>query len=286
MQRFGMMLVGLALGLAACADDSSGAGRLELTLWGEAFIEEEIPAASGAESEGFVDGWSLRFSRFLVAVGEVRVEDHDGTVAIDEPVVRIYDLHQPGPHLMAAFEEVGAQRWPLFSFVIAPPSVEAEPGNATADDMALMVDNGFSVYVEGEASSGEGETYSFAWGFDRATRYHDCHHHDDFGEGVVVPNGGVESAEITIHGDHLFYDDLQSPDTVLRFDALAAADADGDRVITLEELELVDLTTLTEGTYGTGGVGTVEDLRAFVTALTRTLGHWRGEGHCGSTILD
>ena len=67
---------------------------------------------------------------------------------------------------------------------------------------------------------------------------------------------------------------------VLRFNAMAAADTDSDGDVTLDELAQVDLTTLTEGTYGTGGVGTVEDLESFVRALTRTLGHWRGEGHC------
>jgi len=271
----------LALITSACSDgDSAGRGLLELTVYGEDFIEDEIPAAPTAEDEGFVDGWTVRFSRFLICLGDITVADHGGDVGVEDETWRIFDMHRSGPHQVVSFDDVGAQRWDRVSFAIEPAGSNAVAGNSSDADVELMQDNGYSVFAEGVAENGD-DTFTFAWGFDTSTEYSDCHH-DDFGEGVVVPNGGVDIAEITIHGDHLFYDDLQSADTVLRFDAMAAADADDDGEITLEELALVDLTMLTEGTYGTGGIGTVEDLGAFVTALTRTLGHWRGEGHCHS----
>jgi hypothetical protein len=42
----------------------------------------------------------------------------------------------------------------------------------------------------------------------------------------------------------------------------------------------VQLTTLPIDQYGTGTVGNVKTLNDFVTALVRTLGHFRGEGEC------
>ncbi len=60
---------------------------------------------------------------------------------------------------------------------------------------------------------------------------------------------------------------------------MAAADANDDGEVTLEELEAVPLVEIDEGTYGTGSASHVDDLGEFVRALTRTIGHYRGEGH-------
>ena len=91
--------------------------------------------------------------------------------------------------------------------------------------------------VEGEASRA-GVTKRFAWAFSTSTRYTDCKAEVDGREvvGVNVTGGGEDRAEITIHGDHLFYDDLEATTAAVRFDALAQADADGDGVVTLDEL--------------------------------------------------
>ena len=104
---------------------------------------------------------------------------------------------------------------------------------------------------------------------------------------MVVPSGGTATMELTVHGDHLFYDDLQSDEAVLRFTAFAEADGrgDGDRIVTLEELAAVDLTTLPAEQYGTGGAASIVTLRDFVAALTRALIHFQGEGDCRQTPL-
>jgi hypothetical protein len=44
----------------------------------------------------------------------------------------------------------------------------------------------------------------------------------------------------------------------------------------------VNLTTLPLGQYGTGSAPNVKTLKDFVLALSRTVGHYRGEGHCHS----
>jgi hypothetical protein len=87
--------------------------------------------------------------------------------------------------------------------------------------------------------------------------------------------------QLTIHGDHPWFDDLQSPEAKMRFRPAADSDRSPmDGVITLDELGATALTSLPLDQYGTGGAGNVKNLRDFVQALIRTIGHYRGEGEC------
>lgn len=266
-----------AIGLmAACDNGGSGEGAVTFTTWGEEFIEEGIPPEDGDE-EGFVDGWEVTFDRFLVSLGEIRVGNRDGNTAIVSGDMRLFDLVRPGPVQVERFENVPKGSWQEVSYAIRPAD-DLQIGNAAAADLELMTTNGWSLYVEGTAVRG-GESRTFRWGFDTNTLYTTCGH-EDFGTGITVAPGGDLSVELTIHGDHFFFDDLQGNEAELRFDAIAAADANDDGEVTLEELAQVDLDTLPEGTYGTGGASGVFDLRDFVTTLARLVGHFRGEGEC------
>ena len=69
--------------LAACAP---GEGSLELRIWGEAYIEEQIPAAA------FVDGWTLTYDAFLVSVGALRLAQAGQAADAEAPEFRIFDL--------------------------------------------------------------------------------------------------------------------------------------------------------------------------------------------------
>lgn len=159
-------------------------------------------------------------------------------------------------------------------------------GSASEQDLTLMQDNGYSVYVEGSATNGT-DTKTFRWGFTDGVRFGDC---VDVGggqetNGIVVTSGSAVDMQLTLHGDHFFYDDLQSGDAALRFDNLAAADADDDGVVTLEELAQVPLANLPaeNGPYGVGA-SDVNDLGGYVRAAVHTLGHFNGEGHCSVTV--
>jgi hypothetical protein len=143
-----------------------------------------------------------------------------------------------------------------------------------------MKQAGLSLFVEGVATKGA-TTKRFAWGFSTNTLYDECRN-DDFGEGATVPTGGQEVVQLTIHGDHLWYDDLESPNAKLRFEAIANADGNQDGQVTLEELAAMPLTSLPLGQYGTGSAGHVKTLKDFVSSLGRTVGHFRGEGACVS----
>ncbi len=266
--------------LAAC----TGTGSVAFTTYGEDFIEKGIPAKT-ADGDGVEDGWTITFSKFLVSIGEVQVASHEGEVVGRMETAKLFDLKQPGPVPVVKFDELPAEEYTRVSFAITPVRTATEAATASTDDLTMMRTAKYSVYVEGAAVKGA-ETKIFKWGFPVDTLYEECD--SDFGMGVTVPDGGVLTAQLTIHGDHLFFDDLASNDAAMRFDAIAAADvaaAGGapDGEVTLEELAAVDLTDLPANQYGTGGAGHVRTLKDFVTAQVRSLGHFRGEGECRPT---
>lgn len=254
------------MALAACGDDDLADGKLQVTVYGEEFIEDEIPANDVA------DGWSIDFSRFLVSVSQVKVGNHSNEEAYFSPGTRVFDLAKPSNgqgHVLEVKDVVGGT-FDHGSYVVGPAGGGALTGNATNEDVTLMVDGGYSVYVQGTASKG-GETIDFAWGFEAHTAYSHC-------ETSAKVDGNTASAQITIHADHLFYDSLVSETPDIRFQLIADADADDSGDVTLAELAAVDITDLEN--YQVGNNTSVTTLAAFIAAQVPTLGHIDGEGHC------
>ena len=263
--------------LSACSSATdSGKGKVAFSTWGEEFIEQGIPATV------FADGWSVKYDRFLVALSGVKVADGT-TVAGEMGTPRLFNHVISKPKSVVDFPSIAAKPWPNVSYVIGPsPNAELGTGASEADK-ALMTAGGYGLYVEGKAQKGA-DSRTFKWGFSVKTLFGSCKGEVSGKEvdGVVVTNGGTDAVELTIHGDHLFYDDLQSPEAKVRFQNIADADADKNGEVTLAELEAVKLARLpaANGAYGTGSDSKVVDLKAFVTDLSRTVGHFRGEGEC------
>lgn len=124
------------------------------------------------------------------------------------------------------------------------------------------------IEIVGTASR-DAEEKSFSWTIDEPTTYADCE------TTTSVEDGGEATFQITVHADHLFFDSLVAEDPAMRFQSLAEADADGDGAITEAELAAADI-----GDYDPGSEGGIDDLRAWLLAQSRTLGHVDGEGHC------
>lgn len=270
----------IALCVTACSnDDSEGSGKVEFSTWGEEYIEQGIPA------DDVEDGWSIRYRKFLVVIGSVRIADASGAVGSEMKTSKLFDMTKPGVKPVVTFDGVPAKAWTHVSYRVSPISGDSALAGASEADKQLMASGGFSIYVDAVATKA-GATKTFSWGFRTDTLYDRCE--GELGgkktEGVVVTNGGTDQPQITVHGDHLFYDDLQAEEAKVRFQNIADADRDGDGTITLEELASVKLASLpsdkSKGSYGTGSATGINDLSTFVTALSRTLGHFRGEGEC------
>ena len=278
-------LLSLAILLAACGEEVPGTAKF--TTWGEEYIEDKIPPDPMGES-GFVDGWTVHYGKFLIAFHGISVANSKDEVAATMAGSKLVDNARPGKKDLVTFSNVASQAWDQVGYQIKPPLADAELVGSTAADRDLMVARGYSIYVEGSATKpgvdGQMVKKTFHWGFTTATRYHDCQQAAESGHavtGIVVPEGGTDVSELTTHGDHLFYDRLKaSPDpavkTVLRFDEKAAADRNNDGEVTLEELNAapIDVTKYDPSGFDAPTLG------AFMTALTRTIGHFRGEGEC------
>lgn len=248
----------LALSLGACAGDP-GQSTLRVTAYGEEFIEDRIPA------EVLVDGWEVDFGRFLIAISEVEADGEPlaGAFVVDLAQASGGDGHELGTVTLPA------EGSPHLAFRVAPVG-EASPVSATDDDVATLVDAGASLWVEGQATKA-GQTVSFAWAFTTDTRYVDCH------STALLMDGQEAHSQLTLHADHLFYDDLDSEEPNVAFDLVAAADADMNGDVTPDELRALDITG--ESRYQVGSRD-ITDLWAFIAAQTGTLGHIDGEGHC------
>jgi hypothetical protein len=260
--------VALTAGLAGCG----GVGELSLTAWGEDYIEQGIPAAA------FEDGFTVRYTKFLVVLKDFSLATKTRVKGPSQATAQVVDVTKPGPLELQLFKGVEALKWDHVSYGIGPSPAAVGAGEVSAADVEVMKSSGSSLWVEGTVSK-SGVSKSFSWKFDVDTHYGACTN-PDFGEGVTVPSGGKVSVELTIHGDHLWYDDLQSPAAKVRGSAITGADGNGDGVVTQQELAAVQLTSLPLGQYGTGGASSVKTLNDFVRALARTVGHFRGEGEC------
>jgi hypothetical protein len=261
-----------ALSGAGCGDNMSDtSGTLDIQIYGEPFIEEGIPA------DVFADGWSVRFDSFLVSLGDVTAGSAgDGAPALQDATYRIFDLSRSsggnGFTVLSAVVPGGA--YDDVSFRVGGSS-SAVAGNAGAEDVAFMNQRGYSMYVEGVAKRDD-EMRTFAWGFTTATAYRSC-------QSVAVVDGAPARSVLTLHADHLFYDDLVSDVPAVRFDAIAGADIDGDGDVTSAELAAVDITGFER--YQVGSFE-VEDLWTFIDYQASTVGHIDGEGHCAITVRD
>jgi hypothetical protein len=268
--------------IAAC--DSSGTGTVTVTTWGEEFIEEGLPSDVFPK-----DHWSVKYSKFLLVYDMVSIadENHNVGAKLDHPLVFDMTKKAAGAPKTLGTYKLEAKPWPNVSYQMGPISSTATPGDlATPEDVALLLADQATVHVEGTATSPAGVQKSFSWSFATPTFFDGCHGEQDGKEvdGVLVTNGGTQNVELTVHGDHMFYDDLQSEEAVPRFQALADADGNNDGLITLQELDQVPLYTIPveKGTYGTGALGNVDTLGDYERTLSRTIGHYRGEGSCNS----
>lgn len=243
--------LGAVCTLCACG----GPEPYSITIYGEAFIEDSIPAADMA------DGWAVEFDTFLIAVSGLRA----GDTAVDGAYV--FDLTESSGGDGHPVVTVDAESdIAMVSYTVAPVA-SAQPGNVDDSASAELESMNTGLYVAGTATR-EDVTKTFAWALDTSTTYSAC---------AVDPS--ARTAELTIHSDHLFYDDLESEEPDLRFDLLAQADDDGDAdgQVTAEELAAVDITALQNYQVGSRDIDNLWD---FVLAQSQTLGHINGEGHC------
>lgn len=260
-----------ALLLAGCGPSTF---NLPVHVWGEDYIEQGIPAQAAEGEDGFIDGWSVTFSSFLIQVNAIQVD----AKAVDTaqrlspmPEAWIVDLsrNSNGAGQLLRRFPVPSGSTAKLAYTVGRADAAVQLGGSNAE-VAELEEAGASIRVQGEARRAD-EVKTFTWAFTGRTRYSEC-------QGSSVAGEDGAKATLTIHADHLFYDDLASEEPNLAFDLIASADVDGDGDVTEAELRAVDLRT--QERYQVGNTG-ITNLWDFIAWQSTTLGHIDGEGHCG-----
>ncbi len=271
--------------IAACGVDNNH----------EKFGSVDVTATAPTIEKGFTtgDGWAVKFDRFVVSMSAISISASDNQVVTATAAPQLFDAVAAAPTGLLSSTVRFARQWDTFTFQIAPAIASEDTPITLASsvkdaDRDLMTKGGLSIYLEGKASKGA-VTKTMKWGFTTDTTFTDCE--GELGgrmvKGVVIVPDGGDVVDLAFRGDVLFSDNLAAPGVVTRFDAFAAADADTNGEITLDELAATTLEAArTIGApYNTAGNKDVADLGGFTSALTRQiLASYRAKGTCTATV--
>ena len=281
------------VGLLSGCEQSSGS--LQFVVSAEETIRAGLDPASGAadQEEAIQDGWTIRYERFLVAIGNFRVSPELSEESVGserDPRIHLVDLVQvPESGLdLYRIDEIAARRYLGVSYdtPIAPADALANAATGvSAADVELMSSQGWSIWISGQASKGN-KTLRFAWGLPAPTAYSECKAEEgDFG--LVVPEGGAGLLQASLHGDHFWFNSFPggSEGEVQRYaDWLELADRDGNGEVTVAELQASPAAELfPSDRYSLSAPSDLGVLRTaydFVVIQASTLGHLQGEGEC------
>ena len=289
----------LAMPLAAPLSACNAVGKGDVQVFVEA--EDTIPEGLSPEGdEGLVDGWSVTYDRFLISFGNFRAQSDDlpeGLVAADTYIINMLAL-PAGGLVIAEFPEVDALRWHRVGFDLPNATAESEPApGVDDDDLARMVDGGYSIYFEAHMSKESGQTclrgdpeqcapapeIRLAWGLKAGTSFDDCAPAEGT-VGFAVPSGGTVQVKPTIHGDHWFFTKItQGVElTERRAQWIADCDLNRDGEVSLDELRQVGVAeVLPASIYAfSGATIPVTTAYDYLEAQARTIGDFQGEGEC------
>jgi hypothetical protein len=290
----------LILLLAACGDNTGGSGKVQVFVAAEDTIPDGL--MPGRDLENIQDGWSVRYDKFLIAIGNFRATRSANLGdKLSDPKVYVLDLRNLPTQgfILASFEKVNAVRFDKVGFDLPNTSAASLPGDTTSQaDFQLMQQNGYSVYFEATLTRPDGQSclpsapadcvprpsVTVRWGVKAGTSFEDCAAPDS-DAGFAVPTSGTVQVKPTIHGDHWFFNNLtQGAEITERLAQwIANCDLDRDGETTIEELKQVDASDALPASAGynlTGGLIPIETAYDYLEAQARTLGDFQGEGEC------
>lgn len=281
-----------------CSDD--GVGALQVSVAAESTISSGIDAGPGAED--IADDWSVTYDEFLVTVGNVRAGRTDTGAKLTDTSVFVLDLKR-APTSGYLITEMNAASGPWYQFGFDMPAASTaartiEPTSPMAKDS--LVQGGYSLYIAGALENPNGKScppgdpdpakcvaapkVTFQWGLPAATSFDDCSTTDGTA-GFAVPTGATAQVEITIHGDHWFFNNITAGVEIVKRYAQYVADCDlnHDGETTLDELKQVPAANVfpsskynLSGSFG----GPIETAYDYVLAQARTIGDFQNNGEC------
>lgn len=301
----------LPLALLGCAGDT---GEVSLLVEPEGTIIDGLSAGDGLEE--IQDGWSVHFSKYIVALGPIQLRNvQSGVLAFDAGrwAIDLAGLPARGTTLWT-LPDVDSGRTDLF-FATAASDLERHD-SVLESDFEMLVDDGATHLIEGTLTHPTGAScpptslaevpddaeatgenaggdacyprtsVDFSIMVTAEVTYGPCS--IDGVPGLSVESGVTTTGAISMHGDHLFFGGFPegAEGEVRRYAQwLADCDLDLDGVVTSAELERIAPADLPEfdERFPLGGspLRPVDDLLTYVRSQLSTQGHFQGEGECG-----
>jgi hypothetical protein len=272
----------LALAMAAIScGDEGGDGSLRVRLVPEETISEGLKV--GQDEENTRD-FAVSYSKFVIAVGRVKLANTAEGTERSDPTGYIADLRQLGTDgvELTTFQDLPSGQWDKFGFETPQAAAGFQKLGTVSDaDVQTMITEQLTYWIVGTVQATPPVDFDFK--IPIASLYTNCE--NDGEPGVSISADRTQTADLTIHGDHLWFDSLSRGDetTVTRRAGwLVKADKDGDRKVTTEELKQVRADELFSSSEGYNLSGPMEVVTAydFVRAQLSSQGHLNGEGEC------
>jgi hypothetical protein len=278
------------LSIAGCGGDAGGGeGNLTVFLEAEETIVDGIQAGTG--DENILDGFDVGFSRYIAAVGLVAMNQGGGSNAQSSATVVVADfasLPTTAPEL-TAFLGIPTGQYNEFGFETPVPDEAAVNLNSVDSmDVDAMIANGWTYIIDGNITRvSDGANKGFLIEADVPTIYTDCAR-DGQEPGVNVSR--TSSVDVTLHGDHIFFNGF--PEEEGNVQRLAQwlwdiEDSNDDGVLTRPDFEAATdvgslFPTPPAGVYElTGGpISEITNAWDFIRAQLGTQGHIFREGEC------
>jgi hypothetical protein len=299
-----------------CADTGVGSGDLTVLVEPEDTIVDGLDPGDSVES--IRDGWTVRFDKMVVAIGDVDLHlSTDDAVEAAAHEVFAVDLAGVGGSGAELWELPGlrAGRWEIVWATPAADESTTRAEGVTDEDLARMQAEGFTYLVAATLTKPDGvscpptalaqipadavpvstaadgrdcfaaPSLAIDLGAEADTLYGPCE--VDGTPGVSIASGGTQTVALTIHGDHLFFNGFPEGSeggTQRLAQWWADADLDLDGTVTAEELQSISPSDLAEldDRYQLGGspITPLDDMYDYVRAQLKTQGHFQGEGEC------
>ena len=305
-------LAGAAVVCVACSSNENGStpttgkGNLQVFLVPEETITGGLEP--GEDEENIHDGWAVKYTRFLITVGNFRAKSSSGGQTLSDPNLYVLDMiNAPtAGYVTLDKKDLAAVRFDKVGedMPAAATGVKGLPPTTDAD-VKFMIEKGYSLYFEGEMTKADGQSCTpgkptecvdaksvkFKWGFAMGTSFDDCASAQG-DTGFAVPQGGTVQVKPTIHGDHWFFSDITEGAEITKRYAQYIADSDLDHngETTLDELANVKAADAFPATKyrlsGCVGGGVIATAFDYVKCQARTLHDFQGDGECPTrTIL-
>lgn len=260
------------------------AGDVQLLIDAETNIAEGFTA--GDDMNPTLGMWDVKYTRFLVSIGNFRAGRTGNAETFDAPSVYVLDLMNvpEGGYVLQTWFGITATTWDIVGFDIPITTADAAAlAPATDADKMLLLDNQAAIYAEGTVSDGM-TSKTFKWFLPAGVAYDSCADEKKVAGFTVKPNE-LNSVRLTIHGDHWFANKYPpDPTSTTRYaQYVVNGDLDMDGDTTRLELEAVMGTDLDNffpaGPYD---LGMTKFNTAFdwVLGQAQTIGNFQGLGEC------